>query len=134
MLLSFDQIEHRNQHVVDEDVMSRREIQIAPRCMIVDRTARYPDRHDAIVPSPAFCCEFTVADPLNGLRTGSRLNFELSLSRLPKLPGTNARLNRRIFGVAGLTVDNRSPEIVARTRAAPETAVRSVDVGLFPVS
>src|SRR6266436_2751549 len=51
--------------------------------MIINRRACHADRHYAVVPSPAFFLrEFGVADPLDGLTAGKRLNLISNLQFL----------------------------------------------------
>jgi hypothetical protein len=86
MLASLTRLHHWNQSFVDEKAMVRRQMEIAARCMIIDRKARHADRHYGILLSPAFFfCEFVIANPLNGFRTGKRLNF------VPDLPSCTRR-------------------------------------------
>src|SRR5438105_10358454 len=72
--------------------MSRREIEIAVRCMIIDSKARHVNRHYAILPSPTLLlCEFVVANPLDCFTTGKRLDF---ISDAQVLHSTIARRSR----------------------------------------
>src|SRR5262249_30784887 len=63
--------------------MSRREIEIAVRCMIIDSKARHVNRHYAILPSPTFLlCEFVVSNPLDCFTTSKRLGLHLRFASL----------------------------------------------------
>jgi hypothetical protein len=51
--------------------------------LVIDGKTSHTDRHYAILPSPTFfLCELVVANPLNGLTTGKRLNFISNLQFL----------------------------------------------------
>src|SRR5262249_41615945 len=71
------------------EAMPRGKIEIAVRCMIIDRKTGHADRHYAILPSPAFfLCEFVVANPLNSFydRQASELHLQFAGPALDDRP------------------------------------------------